>query len=229
MKRAITHEQRIRTVLNVKQLLENIKSSPYREIDIRAPHTGVVEFAGLKPGDKVRGRSGEFKEKPGTLLANLTREKNRKPLNAPEKGEVVEVRTELEGQFVEAGEVLLRLRHYLTRKEVIELILKKALYLFEAPERAKYYFVAEVDQKLKVVGKRAVKVRDGMEMFIVSRMKRETPLAYSGPEGIIYSVYFHRGDNVDAGQPLIGVCPEDQLDMIQDVVTKVQSEWEEND
>lgn len=214
-------------MLNVKELLEKIKNSPYREIEITAPHTGVVEFAGLTPGEKVFGRSGEWKEKPGTVLAYLTREKNRKPLYAPEKGEVVEIRTKLEDSFVEAGEVLMKLRHFLTKKEVIELILKKALFLFEAPERAKYYFTPEVDQKLKVSGKRSVKVHEGMDMFIVSRMKRETPLAYSGPEGIIYSVYFHRGDNVDAGQPLIGVCPEDQLTMIQDVVTKVQSEWEE--
>lgn len=214
-------------MLDIKQFLDDIKASPYETIEVKAPHTGVVEFAGLKPGDKVVGVSGSFKEKPGTLLAYLTREKNRKPICAPERGEVMAVRTELEGQFVEAGDTLLTLRHYLSKKEVIELILKKALHLFVAPERAKYYFIPEIDQKLKVSGKRSVKVREGMELFIVSRMKRETPLAYSGPEGLIYSVYFHRGDNVDAGQALIGVCPEDQLTLIQDMVTKVQSDWEE--
>lgn len=215
-------------MLNIKELLEDIKANPYKEIVVKAPHTGTMEFAEVKPGDQVRGRSGEWSEKPGTLLAHLTREKNRKPLHAPEKGEVVEIRSELEGSFVEAGEVLLTLRHFLTRKEVIELILKQALHLFRAPERAKYYFIPEVDQKLKVSGKRSVKVHEGMELLIVSRMKRETPLAYSGPEGIIYSVYFTRGDNVDAGEPLIGICPEDQLTVIQDVVARVQSEWEED-
>jgi Biotin carboxyl carrier protein len=160
-------------------------------------------------------------------LAHMTRERNRKPINAPERGEVMEVRAELEGKFVEAGTTLLALRHYLSKKEVIELILKKALHLFVAPERAKYYFIPEVDQKLKVSGKRSVKVREGMDLLIVSRMKRETPLPYSGPEGLIYAVYFHRGDNVDAGQPLIGICPEDQLTLIQDMVTKVQSDWDE--
>jgi acetyl/propionyl-CoA carboxylase alpha subunit len=214
-------------VLDIKQLLDDIKASPYEVIEIKSPHTGVVEFAGLKPGDKVTGVSGAFKEKPGTLLAHLTRERNRKPINAPERGEVMEVRAELEGKFVEAGTTLLALRHYLSKKEVIELILKKALHLFVAPERAKYYFIPEVDQKLKVSGKRSVKVREGMDLLIVSRMKRETPLPYSGPEGLIYAVYFHRGDNVDAGQPLIGICPEDQLTLIQDMVTKVQSDWDE--
>ncbi|WP_147821798.1 biotin attachment protein [Salidesulfovibrio onnuriiensis] len=214
-------------MLNIKELLEDIKANPYKEIVIKSPHTGTIEFADINPGDKVRGRGGSYNEKPGTLLANLTREKNKKPIAAPEKGEVVNVRTELEGKFVEAGEELLTIRHFLTRKEVIELILKKALHLFRAPERAKYYFVPEVDQKLKVSGKRSVKVHDGMEMLIVSRMKRETPLAYTGPEGIIYSVYFTRGDNVDAGEPLLGICPEDQLTVIQDVVARVQSEWDE--
>jgi len=216
-------------VLNIKELLDKVKASPYREIVIRAPHTGVVEFAGLKQGDKVQGPAGDYKEKPGTLLASLTREKNRKPITAPEKGEVENIRTELEGKFVEAGDPLVTIKHYLTRKEVIELILQEALYLFRAPERAKYYFVPEVDQKLKVSGKRSVKVHEGMEFLIVSRMKRETPLAYSGPDGIIYSVYFGRGDTVDEGEPLIGVCPEDQLTVIQDVVARIQSEWEEEE
>lgn len=214
-------------MLNIKELLEEIKSSPYKVIEITAPHTGLIEFADLSIGDAVRGPSGEFKEKAGTALLTITRENNTKIINAPEKGEVLEIGEALDGTFVEAGQVLMTLRHHLSRKEVIELILKKALYLFEAPERAKYYFVPELDKKLKVSGKRSVKVKSGMELFIVSRMKRETPLAYTGPDGIIYAVYFHRGDAVDPGQPLIGVCPEDQLTMIQEVVARVQSEWEE--
>ncbi len=216
-------------MLNIKELLEEIKASPYEEVEIIAPHTGVVEFAGLKVGDKVVGRSGTWKEKPGTLVAHLTRERNRKPLYSPRKGEIVRLCSEVEGKFVEAGQSLGMVRHFLSRKEVIEFILKKALFLFPAPERAKYFFIPEIDTKLKASGKRSVKVHDGMELFIVSRMKRETPLAYSGPEGIIHSVYFQRGDSVDAGQPLIGVCPEDQLFLIQEVITKVQSEWEEQD
>lgn len=214
-------------MLKIKELLEGIKASPYKTIEITAPHTGVVSFASLKSGDKVQAPRGVWMEKPGTLLLELTRERNKKPLHSPENGEIMEVRSEVEGQFVEAGAPLMTIRHFLSRKEVIDLILQKALYLFNAPERAKYYFVPELDQKLKVSGKRSVKVRDGMEMFIVSRMKRETPLVYSGPDGLIYAVYFHRGDNVDAGAPLLGVCPEDQLTMIQEVVAKVQSEWEE--
>ena len=216
-------------MLNVKEMLEELKASPYEEIEVKTPHTGVVQFVGLSAGDRVLGPSGKWNEKPGTLLANLTREKNKKPISATQKGSVTDIDISLEGQFVEAGVRLLTIRHYLSKEEVIGRILKKALYLFSAPERAKYYFVPEVDAKIKAGGEQSVKPRDGMEMFIVSRMKRETPLAYTGPEGIIYAVYFQQGDNVDGGQPLIGVCQESQLSLIQDVVNRVQGEWEEQD
>lgn len=216
-------------MLNVKEMLEELNASPYEEIEIKTPHTGVVEFVGLNPGDRVVGTTGKWHEVPGTLLANLTREKNKKPICATLKGSVMDLRSELEGQFVEAGERLLTIRHFLSKEEVIGRILKKALNLFVAPERAKYYFAPEIDAKIKAGGEQSVKLRDGMEMFIVSRMKRETPLAYSGPDGIIYAVYFQQGDNVDGGQPLIGVCPESQLSLIQDVVNRVQAEWEERD
>jgi biotin carboxyl carrier protein len=216
-------------LLNVKELLEELKASPYEEIEIRTPHTGVVQFVGLNAGDRVSGPSGKWHERPGTLLANLTREKNKKPICATQKGQVMDIRNELEGRFVEAGERLLTIRHFLSKDEVLARILKRALHLFCAPERAKYYFVPEIDAKIKAGGEQSVKVREGLEMFIVSRMKRETPQAYSGPEGIIYAVYFQQGDNVDGGQPLIGVCQESQLPLIQDVVNRVQGEWEERD
>ena len=216
-------------MLNVKEMLEELKASPYEEIEVVTPHTGVVQFVGLKTGDRVAGPGGKWNEKPGTTLAALTREKNKKNICATQKGVVTDIAAELEGQFVEAGVRLLTIRHFLSKDEVIARILKKALYLFCAPERAKYYFVPEIDGKIKAGGEQSVKPRDGMEMFIVSRMKRETPLAYTGPEGIIYAVYFQQGDNVDGGQPLIGVCQESQLSLIQDVVNRVQGEWEEQD
>lgn len=216
-------------MLDVKELLEDIKASPYEEIVIHAPHSGTVSFALKEPGARVVGPAGTWKEKPGTLLATLERERNKKSICAPLKGEVERVDLALDGRFVEAGEPLLTIKHYLSKDEVISLLLKKTLSLFQAPERAKYYFVPDVDKKIKVSGPRSVRVQEGMELFIVSRMKRETPLAYSGPEGLIYAVYFQHDQNVDSGQPLIGVCPESQAAVIQDVVNRVQSEWEERD
>ncbi len=216
-------------MLDVSKLLEEIQASPYAEIVVNAPHSGIVTFPDLKAGSRVVGPTGSWKEKKGTLLVTLERERNPRPLYAAEKGEVTLVHEELSGTFVEAGTELLRLRHYLSRDEVLSVILKKALYLFVAPERAKYYFIPAVDVKVNVSGPKAISVYDGMELFIMSRMKRESSLAYSGPEGVIYAVYFSRNQNMDPGQPLIGVCPPDMVAAIEDVVMRVQTEWREEE
>jgi hypothetical protein len=212
--------------MDVKALLEQMKASPFTVVPVPAPHTGTLTLA-VEPGAKVKGASGTYLEKPGTLLATLERERNPKPITAWLKGVVETVADDLHGQFVEAGATICTIRHYLTRDEVLAVILKQALHLFPAPERAKYYFAPDVDKKVKSSGPRSVKVHEGLELFIVSRMKRESSLSYSGPEGLIYAVYFGPNDNVDAGAPLIGVCPESQLPEIQDVVARVQAEWEE--
>jgi hypothetical protein len=216
-------------VQDVKAILEEIKASPYEEVEVIAPHTGVVEFKVTEEGTKVLAPSGTWKEKPGTLLVTLGRERNSKPIHCSRKGEVQKIHAHLNGKFVEAGTPLMVLRHFFTKDEVTQLILKKVLFLFPAPERAKYYFVPDTDKKVKVTGCQSIKVRDGMDLFIVSRMKREKPLSYTGPDGIIYATYFSYDQNVDAGQPLISVCPEAQMGVIRDVVNRVQSDWEERD
>lgn len=215
--------------INISSVLEGIKDSPYSEITITAPHTGVLTFADIKSGEKVTGPQGQWKEKPGTLLATIERERNPKHIYAPEKGEISTINHELEGKFVEAGATIAVLRHMLTRSEVERIILKKALYLFLAPERAKYYFMPEVDKKIRASDAHSVVVREGMDILIMSRMKREAPLKYSGPEGVIYAIYFTYNENMDAGAPLIGVCPKDQVSAIQEVIMRVQTEWPEKD
>jgi hypothetical protein len=214
-------------VLDFKKLLQEVKEEPYEEIVVRAPHTGTVKFVVGETGTKVNGVSGTWKEVPGTLLANLEREKNKKPLHAPQKGEVVEFFDVRDGDFVEAGTPLLKIRHFLTKDEVIQIILQKALFLFPAPEKGKYYFVPDIDAKIKSKGCRSVRVHPGEEVFILSRMKRETQVRYQGPAGLIYTVYFQSNESVDREAPLIGVCPEDQLGHIEEVVSRIQSEWEE--
>ncbi len=215
-------------MLDISAVLEEIKASPYEEITVRAPHTGIVSFPeGLAPGDSVHGPTGSWKEKPGTTLASIERERNLRAIRCTEKGEIVAVQRELEGAFVEAGTELVQFRHFLSKEEVLQNILKRALHLFPAPERAKYYFVPAVDIKIKVSGPKAVSVRDGEELFIMSRMKREAPLRYAGPEGVIYALYFSHNQNVDAGAPLIGVCPPDMVEQVEEVVLRVQTEWKE--
>lgn len=215
--------------MDISALLDEIKAAPFREIVISAPHCGIITFAKLKPGDMAHGAQGQWKEKPGTMIATLERERNPKPINAPEKGEISSIHTELEGKFVEAGTELAVLRHSLTRSEVETIILKKALYLFRAPERAKYYFTPEVDKKIRASDAHSVNVREGMDIMIMSRMKREAPLRYVGPDGVIYAIYFKYNENMDAGDPLMGVCPSDQLPEIQEVIMRVQTEWTEKD
>ncbi len=216
-------------MIDVKELLRELREEPYEKIVIRAPHSGKVEFVTSEIGTQVVGPSGTWKEKPGTLLVRLEREKNTKPIFAPQKGEVMALAALENGQFVQAGEELLTIRHYLTREEVIGRILRRSLFLFPAPEKGKYYFVPDVDIKVKTKGSQTVHVEDGMELFILSRMKRETAVRYVGPAGIIYAVYFESNDSVDRDSPLIGVCPEDQLGQIQEVVRRVQTDWEERD
>ena len=216
-------------MIDVKELLRELREEPYEKIVIRAPHSGKVEFVTSEIGTQVVGPSGTWKEKPGTLLVRLEREKNTKPIFAPQKGEVMALAALENGQFVQAGEELLTIRHYLTREEVIGRILRRSLFLFPAPEKGKYYFVPDVDIKVKTKGSQTVHVEDGMELFILSRMKRETAVRYVGPAGSIYAVYFESNDSVDRDSPLIGVCPEDQLGQIQEVVRRVQTDWEERD
>lgn len=216
-------------MIDISALLDEIKASPYRDIIISAPHSGIVAFAPLQDQGTVSGPQGQWKEKPGTLIATLEREKNPKPICAPEKGIVSALNKSLEGRFVEAGTPLATIRHMLTRSEVETIILKEALFLFRAPERAKYYFTPELDKKIRASDAHSVGVSEGMDIMIMSRMKREAPLRYSGPDGVIYAVYFKYNENMDAGDPLIGVCPREQLPAIQEVIMRVQTEWREKD
>lgn len=216
-------------MIDISKLLEEIQASPYKEVIITAPHSGVVSFPDLPVGSKVIGPSGQWKEKEGTVLATLERERNPRSIHSAEKGELTLVHKELSGTFVQAGTELAKIRHYMSKDEVLSVILKKALFLFEAPERAKYYFTPAIDVKINVAGAKSVTVYDGMDLFIMSRMKRESPLAYSGPDGVIYAIYFTHNENMDIGQPLIGVCPPDMVRAIEDVVMRVQSEWREED
>jgi biotin carboxyl carrier protein len=214
-------------MLDISKLLDEIKSSPYREITVASPHTGKITFAGIETGAHVHGPQGQWKETPGTKLCTLERERNPKQVCAPENGEICQVHRELDGLFVEAGTPLVVLRHMLTRDEVQRIILQKTLYLFPAPERAKYYFTPEADKKIRASDARSVTVRNGMELFIMSRMKREVPLNYTGPDGVIYEVYFKYNKNLDAGSPLVGICPPEHLHVIQNLVMRVQTEWTE--
>jgi biotin carboxyl carrier protein len=210
--------------IDFDEIISNYKADPYDYVDIHSVHTGHIRFK-VEVGSEVIAVSGEWHHIPGTTLYVLNRERNPKPVHSPTNGEVSFVRKDLDGQFVEAGEKIVTIKHPLTKREIIDGILRKVLYPFVAPERAKYFFSMDIQSRIDKYGQRQVYVQPGDEILTMSLMKRETPIFYEGEPGIIHSSYFQPGESVDLGQPLIGICPKDRLPRIQKIITRVKAEW----
>jgi len=211
--------------IDFEEILGKYRSDPYDYVDITATHTGVVSFQ-VEKGAEVDAPGGEWNHLPGTALYEITRERNTKLVGAPINGIVSELHGELEGKFVEAGEKLMTIRHPLKKKEIIESILKEVLYLFPAPEKAKYFFSLDIQSRIDKKSAREVTIKPGEEVFTMSLMKRDTPVYYSGVEGVIHSIYFKPGISIDQGEPLVGVCAVEKLPLIQKVITRVKAEWD---
>ena len=211
--------------IHFDEIISRYRSDPYDYVDMYAIHTGKVRFL-VEENSEVEGLSGEWKHLSGTSLYEINRERNPKVVTSKTNGTIASIRHELDGRFVEAGEKLLTIRHPLKKKEIIEGILQEVLFLFEAPERARYYFAMDVQSRIDQKGARSVFIQPGDEVITMSLMKRDTPVYYTGEPGIIHSVYFKPGDSVDQGVPLIGVCAEDKLPLVQKVITRVKAEWE---
>ena len=212
--------------INLNDLLRQFKSHPYEDHHIDAPHTGVVSFR-IKEGQEVKGPSGQWLHKPGTLLYVLEREKNPKRINSKFTGTVASLRTELDGTFVQAGERLLTIQHRLNRNEIIDKILRKVLHVFKAPQRARYFFTPEVVAYLEKKTEKGLTVNKGDEITIMSLMKRDTFLPYQGPPGIIYKVYFKQGDMIEQDAPLFGVCPPEKLPFVEKMIQRIRTEWDD--
>ncbi len=210
--------------INFDEIINKYRSDPYDYLDVVTPHTGQVKFE-VNEGEAVEGPSGKWNHHPGTLLYILNRENNPKPMNSQINGVVTSLREELEGDFVEAGETLMTIKHPLKKREIIEGILQNVLYLFRAPEKAKYFFALDIQARIEKQGEKAVFIKPGEEIITMSLMKRDTPIYYDGEEGIIHSVYFKPGVSINQGEPLIGVCAKDKLPLIQKIITHVKAEW----
>lgn len=214
--------------IDFDEIIGKYKSDPFDYVDVFAVHTGRVQFKVME-GDEVDAPSGEWNQVPGTSLYEINRERNPKMIKARTNGIISEVRTELDGQFVEAGEKLLTIKHPLKKKEIIEGILKEVLYLFPAPETAKYFFSMDIQSRIDKKGAKAVSVEQGDEIITMSLMKRDTPVYYNGDGGVIHSVYFKPGVSVPQGEPLIGVCAPEKLPLIQKIITRVKADWDSAD
>ncbi|MCF6290106.1 MAG: hypothetical protein L3J03_03825 [Desulfobacterales bacterium] len=210
--------------INFDQILDKYRSDPYEYVEIITPHTGKIRFH-VENGTEVKAPSGTWRQNPGTLLYTINRERNPKKIHSTTTGVIADVRGDLEGHFVEAGEKILTIRHPLKKREIIEAILQKVLYLFPAPENAKYFFSMEVQSRIDKNGERDVFVEPGDEIIIMSLMKRDTPILYSGEPGIIHSVYFQPGVSVKQGTPLLGVCAPEKLPLVKEIINHVKAEW----
>jgi len=211
--------------IDFEEILAKYRSKPYESIDVLAVHTGEVRFQ-VAEGSEVVPASGDWLQIPGTALYEITRERNPKRVAASTNGQIAVIRRELEGQFVEAGEKLMEIRHPLKKKEIIEAILREVLQIFPAPETAKYFFAMDLQSRIDKKGLRAVTVEPGDEILTMSLMKRDTPLYYHGERGVLYSIYFTPSLSVARGEPLLGVCPPGKLPLIQKIITRVKADWD---
>jgi len=210
--------------IDFDQILAQYRSDPFSYMDIHTPHAGRVKFC-VAENEKVEGTSGEWQHIQGTPLYELTRERNSKRIVSPSNGVVSELRSELDGEFAEAGEKLMTIKHPLKKKEIIDRLLRNVLFPFPAPERAKYFFALDIQARIEKFGQRSVTIKPGDEVFTMSLMKRDTPVYYDGEPGIIHTVYFQPGVSVDQNEPLIGVCAKDKLPIIQKIINRVKAEW----
>jgi len=213
--------------IDFDEIFRKYRSHPYDYVDVCATHTGVVNFLVQEDND-IDNISGEWNHIPGTSLYEIERERNTKTITAETNGKISQINDNLNGKFVEAGEKLMTIRHPLKKKEIIENILQEVLFLFPAPERAKYYFALDIQSRIDKKGARAITIQPGDEIIIMSLMKRDTPVYYNGDVGVIHSIYFTPGVTVDQGVPLIGVCPTDKLPLIQKIITRVKADWDKS-
>jgi len=211
--------------INLNDLLRRYRSHPFEDYPVETPHTGIV-FLKVKEGQTVKGPSGEWLHRLGTLLYVIERERNVKRMTALWSGQVNGIRLNIEGQFVEAGELLFSIRHQLDKEEIIDRILTQVLYILPAPQRARYFLAPEISAKMEKRPEEGVFIDSGDEVLIMSLMKRDTVISYESVPGALYKVYFKSGDTVEQGSPLLGICPPDKLQYVQKVIQRIRTEWE---
>lgn len=211
--------------IDFAELIMQYKSDPYVFVDVCAVHSGRVSYK-VVVGETVSAPGGKWQQVPGSHLYEITRERNPKIISSRTNGTVVNIYSEFDGRFVEAGEKLMTIKHPLTRQEIIDNILKKVLSIFPAPETARYFFTLDIQSRIKKKGARMASIESGEEILTMSLMKRDSSLYYNGESGVIYSIYFKPSISVQQGDPLIGVCTAEKLLMVNKIISRVQSEWD---
>lgn len=209
---------------NVSDIIKKYKANPFKVYPVLTPHTGHVSLK-VTLGQIVKKSLNPWQQKGASLLYTILRQGNLKHIYAPIDGEITDIKKELDGNFVEANVYLMSIKHHLTENEIIDRILSEFLDIFRAPEAAKYYFTPELAKKIEEKGLQKVIIQPGEEILIMSRMKRDVHLIYEGEPGIIHTVYFQTNVTIPQGEPLLGICPKDQLSFINNLVQRISLEW----
>ena len=224
---------------NFDELLERYKENPFEIYRFETGRCGIVYLEGdvevqsrkisfkTCNGNVVNGSRGTYRDIPGTILYSQMREGNIVPIFSEVNGEVMDLQTDLNNKWVEAGTSVLSVKHQLTKEEVIDKILQEVLFIYSAPEPAKYRFTPELAQKIEKEGLKKVLLRNGEEFLVKSKMKKEETMKYDGEGGIIYAQYFSPNIAVrENNLRLFGICPPDRVKEIDRTILKVSLEWE---
>ena len=179
-----------------------------------------MTFGSLKLGDKVIGPNGTWKERTGTLIATITRERATQSRSTrSQKGEVCAIHSELKGHTCRRAPR----RHHpplpVQGRGAAAHPAQADAQPFVAPARAKHYFVPQIDTKIKVSPPFRLRLRRHGTLHR-SPDEAGNAAVLHRPGRLIYTVYFRHNENVDAGSPLIGVCP--RISSIRRVVLKVR-------
>ncbi|RUM87217.1 MAG: hypothetical protein DSZ24_06630 [Thermodesulfatator sp.] len=201
----------------INQLLQRLRSHPYRIYPVETPHTGYLRKILVTEEQEVSAGEG---------LLVLERERNLKTLRARVGGRVRHLRKDLLGRFLEAGEKVLEIWHPLSQEEAVAEVLRETLVVVRAPETARYLLAPEVETRL-LKEKRPL-VRPGEELLIMTFMKRETPLRHEGPPMVIFKLFFSPHQVVPAGEPLLGLCLPEEVPYLERVMARIQEEWPES-
>ena len=86
--------------IDFDEILDNYRADPYGYVDMHTIHTGRIRFK-VGMDDTVEGPSGEWRHIPGTVLYELDRERNLKPIHSPTNGTISFFREDLEDNFVD--------------------------------------------------------------------------------------------------------------------------------
>lgn len=222
--------------MKLEKELEQLIREPFRQVKIITPYSGQISFSyfdnkirerrpTVQEEESVLGPGGQWNEIEGSPLYEITRQGSPEVIYSPTNGTVHSIHTELEGTKVQALTEVMIIRHPLTEQETLDHILKKTLSRFTAPEDATYFYTPEFEQKLRVFGKGGFEIKPGDNVVIMSFMKRDIPLVYKGPVGIVYSIFFSSGMRIEKGNPILGICSPEIFEDVKKIERFVSQTW----